>query len=70
MQPNSEEPGHTPRLVAHDLGLHDLCMSHKRNARLVVVLYIWYSAYIFGPLQLSLLRILGSGWGGLVFTIH
>ena len=35
---NVVEQGHTPRLVAHDLGLHDFRMSHKRDARLVVVL--------------------------------
>ena len=38
MRANSVEPGHTPRLVAHDLGLHDFRMPNKRDARLVVVL--------------------------------
>ena len=34
---NSGEPGQMPHSVASDLGLHCLCMSHKKEARLIWV---------------------------------
>ena len=33
MQANSGDPDKMPHLVASDLGLHYLLMSHKKNAR-------------------------------------